>query len=111
MITERTVNETAILDLPSVLDTDELRAKIQGLIHAQNKRVIINLSNITFIESAGLGALVGIFKLCDENQASVVFYGIQPYVQKLVEVTKLNRVLKISKTEQEAMNLLSTASA
>ncbi|MBY0449462.1 MAG: STAS domain-containing protein [Cyanobacteria bacterium] len=111
MITERTVNDTAILDLPSVLDTDELRAKIQGLIDAQNKRVIINLSNITFIESAGLGALVGIFKLCDENQAAVVFYGIQPYVQKLVEVTKLNRVLKISKTEQEAMNLLSTASA
>jgi anti-sigma B factor antagonist len=108
MIETRTVRDTVILDLPGIFESDKLQGEIQRLFQQNHRKIGINLSNITFIESSGLGALVSVYKFCDANNGTVVFFAVQPYVQQLLELTKLNRVLKIQPTEEEALQALSS---
>ncbi len=105
MITARNVSDAVILDLPSMFESDKLQGELQNSFK-DSRKIAINMTNINFIESSGLGALVSAYKFCDSNGGKLVFYGIQPYVQQLLELTKLNRVLKIYPNEQEAIQAL-----
>lgn len=69
----------------------------------------IDLSDLAFVESSGLGALVFVYKAAQQHGGQLVLFGLQAYVQKLVEITKLNRVLQIFETEAEARQALEAA--
>jgi len=55
------------------------------------QRVLIDLSNVDFIDSTGLGVLVYLLKLMGEG-GRVVVTGAKPVVRRLFEVTKLDTV-------------------
>jgi anti-sigma B factor antagonist len=106
MIPVRQVKEAAIVDLPEVLDNEALMGTVQSLLGEQKKTIALNMTRIGFIESSGLGSLVSAYKICENQGGSLVIYGVQSYVQKLIEITKLNRILKIAAHENEALDFL-----
>ncbi|MBX2859680.1 MAG: STAS domain-containing protein [Vampirovibrio sp.] len=106
MISSRAVDGVVVLDLPNAIESEELQGQVQQLLSDDQKAIAMNLANISFVESSGLGALVAAYKLCDAKGAKVVFFNMQPYVQNLVELTKLNKVLTILGDESAAVGSL-----
>jgi anti-sigma B factor antagonist len=73
----------------------EFRTKINKLIEEGNKDFIFNFSECTFIDSTGLGALVSIYKKCAEKGGSIKLKSLNPEVEKLFKLTRLDKVFEI----------------
>ncbi len=56
--------------------------------------LVIDLGNLEFVDSAGLGVLVGIYKRVNKRGRRVVVAGAQPYVSRVMKIIKLDQVFE-----------------
>src|SRR5262252_10381721 len=59
--------------------------------------IIVDLSNVTHVDSSGLGALLGAWTAAQNNGCDLEMANLNPRVEKLVEITKLDTVFKRAK--------------
>ena len=74
------------------------------------ERVLIDLSGVPFLDSAGLGALIGGVRRAREGGGDVAVYGARPAVARLLHTTGFDRVATVSDSEQDAMKALAESS-
>ena len=70
------------------------------------KHIIIDLSEIKFMDSAGLAALVSILKRSSESEVSLSLAGLTAPVQIMFDLMRLDKVFTICKTVEEAKSRL-----
>ena len=68
-----------------------------GQIAAKTYRIVLDLSNVTYVDSAGLGALLGAWTAAIKKGCDLEIANLNPRVEKLVEITKLDTVFKRSR--------------
>lgn len=73
-------------------------------------RVLIDMGNITFLDSSGLGALVAIWRSISSRDGEIKLCRIGPSVRTVFELTRIHRVLEIYDTEEEALASYQTGS-
>ncbi|HEB77575.1 MAG TPA: anti-sigma factor antagonist [Methylothermaceae bacterium] len=76
-------------------NSDELKDYIAKLLENNEQKLIVDLSQVRFIDSSGLGALLSGYKNASLHHASLVLAGLQPRVRALFELTRLDRVFEI----------------
>lgn len=87
------------LDVQSV---PELRSQLAAALDAGNTRVVIDLAEVSFIDSLSLSALVGARrKLGDSGRLAVV--AVHEYVRLILQATGLEQVLDVFATREEAV--------
>ncbi len=69
----------------------------------QNEEVIIDLGNVGFMDSSGIGALVAITRDFSKKGGELRLIAITPAVQTVFEVTRLYRFFEIYDSEEEAL--------
>ncbi|MCT4621923.1 MAG: STAS domain-containing protein [Marinisporobacter sp.] len=79
----------------SVDEASEFREKVNMLIKKGEKNFVLNFSNCTFVDSTGLGVLVGIYKKSMELNGSFKLHSIHPQVMKVFKLTRLDKVFEI----------------
>lgn len=84
----------------------EFKGKIVDLINSGSTKIVLDLANVDFIDSSGLGAIVSCLKTIGDN-GDLVISGIQETVMSLFRLTRMNRVFQIFSSEQEAIQALS----
>src|ERR1700682_6835716 len=57
-------------------------------------RIVLDLSNVTHVDSSGLGALLGVWTAARDKGCDLEIANLNPRVEKLVEITKLDTVFK-----------------
>jgi anti-sigma B factor antagonist len=72
-----------------------LRAGLHSVVDEGAGRLRIDLTEVTFIDSAGLGVLIGILKRLRENGGTVELAQLQPGPRKVVEITGLDDLFVI----------------
>lgn len=78
------------------------RDRIQPLIANQN-RVIINMSQLKFVDSSGLGALVSCLRIVKGNQGELKLCAMTRSVRALFELMRMHRVFGIFETQNDAV--------
>src|SRR5215472_4164544 len=68
-----------------------------GQIAAKTYRIVLDLSNVTHVDSTGLGALLGAWSAAKKKGCDLEIANLNPRVEKLVEITKLDTVFKRSR--------------
>jgi len=71
----------------------------------QNK-FIIDLSEVTLIDSGGLGGLVSILKATHVSDAKLVIFGLQKPVRVMFELTRMHKLFEIHSDLDECLNIL-----
>ena len=84
----------------------DFKGKMIDWINSGNKRIVLNLAEVDFIDSSGLGAIVSSLKTIG-NGGDLVICGISDTVITLFRLTRMNRVFQIFSTEEEALKALS----
>jgi anti-sigma B factor antagonist len=84
-------------------NSNELKEEMQRLFHEGKKNILIDLGEVRFIDSSGLGALVSGFKNAITNQGNLKLSGLQPQVKSMFELTRLHRVFEIFPSTVEAI--------
>ena len=64
--------------------------------------LIIDLSEVPFVDSAGLGALVGALVNAHKANREVAFVGVNPRVKALMDMTKVSQLFRLYPTVQDA---------
>lgn len=88
-------------------NSDALKTKIKEIFDGGAKTVLVNLAEVRFIDSSGLGALVSGFKNAVFYKGRLALSSLQEQVRSMFDLTRLNRVFDIYVSEEEALSALS----
>ncbi|RMG60652.1 MAG: anti-sigma factor antagonist [Bacteroidetes bacterium] len=104
---EKSVEEkfTVVKLLEEKLDSrisPTLKAEFVNLHALGTKNLILNLSEVKYVDSSGLSAILAANRLCMGEEGVLVIAHVNPHVAKLIEISHLNTVLDILPTETEA---------
>ncbi len=72
-----------------------VKGQIANLVNEQQPNLVVELSEVGFIDSLGLAALVSGLKLCRKNRGSLRLVGVQPSVRVLFEITRLDQAFEL----------------
>ncbi|HEX2411904.1 MAG TPA: STAS domain-containing protein [Solirubrobacteraceae bacterium] len=101
--------DAAVLALRGELDLDgapDLRlALIQAIDENPGRRVVVDLDGVDFIDSAGLGVLVGGLKRARSHDGDLVLVATGRSVLKVLELTGLTRVFEIHASRAGALGI------
>ncbi|HEX4191239.1 MAG TPA: STAS domain-containing protein [Marmoricola sp.] len=78
-----------------IATTEEFRDQAQVCLDAGVATIEVDLSGVTFIDSSGLGALVGLRKECAQSGSALVLLGVPPTVTRLFEITGLATIFDV----------------
>ncbi|GGB00775.1 STAS domain-containing protein [Allosediminivita pacifica] len=67
------------------------KEEVFGLIDSKHDRLVIDLTGVSFIDSSGIGALVGLLKRVGAR-GEVVLCGLSGNVQQMFKITRMDRV-------------------
>lgn len=80
----------------------ELKKELNKLVDDGNKKIMINLERVTYMDSSGLGILVAILKRLKKEKGSMKIVKLTPSIKKIFELTRLTKFFDIFETEEEA---------
>jgi len=106
-IEERVVGEVTILDLKGKITLGEgdevLKDKINSLILQNRKRILLNLEDVPYIDSAGLGEIVRTYTTVSRQGGQLKLVNLTKRITDLLSITKLLTVFETFDTEPEAL--------
>jgi anti-sigma B factor antagonist len=84
-------------------ESKSLREKLKGLIAEGKKQIVLNMDNVTYIDSTGLGTLVAAQVSAKTQGASLKLCNLGRRFQELLQLTKLMTVFEVCNTEVAAV--------
>ena len=103
----RQVDGVTIVDLNGRIvlgeATTALRELLQNLVSQGQKKILLNLADVSYIDSSGLGALVSGFTSLTGQQGSLKLLNLTKKVQDLLQITKLLTVFEVYTDEATAV--------
>ncbi len=83
--------------------TQVLKSYVMHLLDEKHKYLVVNLSNVTMLDSFGIAVFISIFKQCKQQGGNLTMYGLNEQVTHLMELTRMDRVLDIWEGEGQAV--------
>ena len=106
-INERTVGDVTVLDLEGKLligEGDELlREKINSLVEGGTTNIVLNLGEVPYMDSAGLGEVVRCYTTVSRKNGKLKLVNLTKRLQDLLSITKLLTVFETFDDEGEAV--------
>ena len=106
-ISSRWRDDSMILDISGDVDfANSLEAR-QSLLDAvresRSHRVVVNLSQVQYIDSSGVASLVEALKASRDLGSRFILFGLRPSVREVFQLSRLNTVFEIYDNEEEAL--------
>ena len=106
-IVERNVSDVTVLDLKGKMTLGEgdelLKDKINSLLAAGKKKLLLNLEAVPYIDSAGLGEVVRTYTTVSRQGGSLKLLNLTKRIEDLLSITKLLTVFDTYDNEADAV--------
>jgi anti-sigma B factor antagonist len=103
----RQVNGITVVDMSGRITLGEgsviLRDTIRDLLSRGNKKILLNLGDVTYIDSSGIGELVSAFTSVRNQGGELKLLNLTKKVHDLLQITKLYTVFDIKDDETAAV--------
>ena len=104
-----------VVDLAGKIALGETSAKLhqelRDLINNGSRNILLNLKDVTTVDSSGLGTLVAGYTTAERNNADLKLVNLTERATELMTITKLYTVFEIFDDEQAAVNSFTKAEA
>jgi anti-sigma B factor antagonist len=105
-LVEKLIDEVVVLDARGRItlgpETESLRQKVSTLIGAGNKRIVLDLGNVDYIDSAGLGILVASAASVRRAGGELKLASLTKRVRDLMQITRLSTLFEVHDTVEKA---------
>jgi len=112
-IEERTIGDVVVLDVKGRVQLGEgdelLRDKVNSLLNQGRKKIVLNLAQVPYIDSAGLGEVVRTFTTVSRQGGQLKLLNLTKRITDLLAITKLLTVFDTYDSEQEAVQSFSAS--
>ncbi len=107
-LSRRDLGKVTILDISGKLTTTDgggqLKERVSSLIAEGHKNIILNLANLSYMDSAGLGEMVACHSTAAKNGGVVKLANTTSRMKDLLTITKLVTVFDAHDTEAQAVS-------
>lgn len=83
----------------------DFKDKVSELIDGGNRLIVLDLSEVDFIDSSGIGCLVGCLKLLGAK-GRIAIWGLKPPVESMFKLTRMDKVFTLCPTEEQALKAI-----
>ncbi|MGA9118763.1 MAG: STAS domain-containing protein [Bacteroidota bacterium] len=84
-------------------DTEDLRRTSDDLAAKEVKKLLIDLSNVDFLDSSGVGTLVSVQAIQKHRGCPVYLCGVRPQVLSVLTITHLAMLFEVFGTREDAL--------
>ena len=106
-LTSRQVGDVAVIDAAGRITLGEgasaFRDAIRDFAGKGSKKLLLNLSEVSYIDSSGIGEMVSGFTTVTNNGGQLKLVGLSKRVKDLLQITKLYTVFEVYDDEAEAV--------
>jgi anti-sigma B factor antagonist len=107
-IRERQAGDVTVLDMDGKITIGEgsvaLRGAVRRLIEEGKKKILLNLSNVGYVDSSGIGELVSSFTTVNREGGQLKLLNLTQKIKDLLAITKLLTVFDTYTDEPSALN-------
>ncbi|MFA8437940.1 anti-sigma F factor antagonist [Pueribacillus sp. YX66] len=90
--------------------SEELRNKVEYELEENGvQHIILNLEALSFMDSSGIGVILGRYKQVKERQGEIIVCSISPQVKRLFDMSGLFKVIRLEENETNALQTLGVA--
>jgi anti-sigma B factor antagonist len=86
----------------------QLRAQIRELIDGGRTKILLNLADVTYIDSSGIGELVTAYTTVKRTGGMLKLLKLTQRIQDLLQITKLSTVFEVFEDEAKALKSFSS---
>jgi anti-sigma B factor antagonist len=112
-IDERTVGDVLVLDVKGRITLGEgdelLKDKVNSLLNQGYKKIVLNLAEVPYIDSAGLGEIVRTYTTVSRQGGNLKLLNLTKRITDLLAITKLLTVFETFDSENDAVQSFSSA--
>jgi len=106
-IARRTVDDIKILDCSGKIVLGEgtmtVRNMVRDIITAGGKKIILNLADVSYVDSSGIGELVSTYTTVTSAGGQLKLLNLTKKIEQLLAITKLLTVFQVFEDEQAAI--------
>jgi anti-sigma B factor antagonist len=106
-IDQRSVGDVIVLDLKGKITLGEgdelLKDKVNSLVNQGHKKIVLNLAEVPYIDSAGLGEIVRTYTTVSRQGGSLKLLNLTKRITDLLSITKLLTVFETFDSEPDAL--------
>lgn len=110
-LASRQVGDVSVIDAAGRITLGEgasnFRDTIRDLAAKGNRKLLVNLGEVSYIDSSGIGELVSGFTTVTNNGGQLKLVGLSKRVKDLLQITKLYTVFEVYDDETEAVRSFS----
>jgi len=107
-IETRTVGDVRILDCSGKITLGEgtmaVRNSVRDILNRDVKKIVLNLADVNYIDSSGIGELVSTYTTVTNNGGQLKLLNLTKKIQELLTITKLMTVFQVFNDEQSAVD-------
>ena len=82
--------------------TQDFKERLAELINEGHRKILLNLSNVNFVDSSGLGAIISTLKVLGET-GELAICGLQKDVLTMFKLTRMDKVFHVFSGEKEGI--------
>lgn len=105
--TPRQINGVTILDLSGTITLDggsaTLRQVMADLLTKDHNRILLNLADVSYVDSTGIGELVSAFTTTKKRGGQIKLLNLTKKIRDLLLITKLYTIFDVHSDEQAAV--------
>jgi anti-sigma B factor antagonist len=112
-IDQRVVGDVMVLDLKGRITMGEgdelLKDKVNSLVNQGHKKIVLNLAEVPYIDSAGLGEIVRTYTTVSRQGGNLKLLNLTKRITDLLSITKLLTVFETFDSENDAVRSFSAS--
>lgn len=112
-IDERTIGDVVVLDINGRITLGEgdelLKDKVNSLLNQDKKKIVLNLSEVPYVDSAGLGEIVRTYTTVSRQGGNLKLLNLTKRITDLLAITKLLTVFETYESEADAVQSFSAS--
>ena len=112
-IEERNVGDVVVLDLKGKITLGQgdelLKDKVNSLVNQGRRKIVLNLAEVPYVDSAGLGEIVGTYTTVSRQGGSLKLLNLTKRITDLLAITKLLTVFETFDAESDAVRSFSAS--
>ena len=78
-------------------------AEVRQLVEGGTRKLVLDLSAVTYIDSACIGCLMDVYRLLADKGGSVKLSGLQPRVETMLSMTGVHKIIDVHREEAAAL--------
>jgi anti-sigma B factor antagonist len=103
----RTIGDIKILDCSGKITLGEgtmaVRNTVRDILKGNGKKIILNLADVNYIDSSGIGELVSTYTTVTNNGGQLKLLNLTKKIHELLQITKLLTVFQVFENEQAVL--------